>query len=452
MLNPAMHSEIDVIIRDIKAKKGGFVRSMYSPELFDLLVNGKSNLSDIKLYHDRSVKTNHEFLPLNFEMSSVVSTNTSSTLGASASKSFSLVSSMPTATTASASTTFSVNSSVPEVSLYEDNLKDVNVLDLMDEEDRAEALSPKSNSSTDTVVFDPKIVNCRTLNEDESSILTANDLDDVEPIPMPSETCEGNSVMPNNILNIISDMSLNTDNISSGNAFANTVWSNETEIVIADNSSNSSSSNIDEQQTPIQSFPEIDKCIPKWREIFPWMEWDPRKKTISCSLCEGIHKKLDSSSVVIIVKIFHPDDVFSVSKQLRVHSEKYTHKTAYIIDKKEIITTLHYLATVHFEILLLLMKLLLHPCAGLLIVRYVNENDEPEEHIISSYIGVVDKNPCEYLLSLGVSLKNLIVYVSNSRCEECQRCKGTKKAMYKHGTPARLPVIDRYLRYLWKTK
>ncbi|RXG73218.1 hypothetical protein Avbf_01979 [Armadillidium vulgare] len=89
MLNPAMHSEIDVVIRSIKEKREGFIKSMYFPELFDSLVNGNSKLSDVKLYHDRSVKTNHEFLPLNFKMSSVVSTNTSSTpAGASALKSF----------------------------------------------------------------------------------------------------------------------------------------------------------------------------------------------------------------------------------------------------------------------------------------------------------------------------------------------------------------------------
>lgn len=369
------------------------------------------------------------------------------------------------------------------------------------EEERNDPSSPSSNSSAETIVFDPKIVNCRSLSDEP---LEADDVLSVDDHIPQEGISGGGEAFQQNFQHLTTDLMtnfnhepFNNNNLVSANAFANTVWSTE-ESMSNRTTAVDPLALTNDRKEPVPSFPEVEQCIPRWKKIFPWIGWIPWSKQIFCSICQTIHNLIDSKQRAIVVKIFHKDDVFKVSKSLRIHSDKTSHKTALILQNKTLISTIYFLINSHFnefnsisEILTVLEDLLgksvlvspeilkcalsmlgeylehrvltslkkvkkfsviTDPCAGLLIVRWLNDDNEPEEHIISSFNSVIDKTPNEYLTTLGVNIKYQAAYATNVRCEECTRCKLTRKLPHRTPTSLRLPQLDRYLVFLWRRK
>lgn len=366
----------------------------------------------------------------------------------------------------------------------------------------------KDNSILSSNNFDPKIVMCESLSKEEIEVEIIDRRENNQaPLSDLSLSHAGmNNSFPQNISDLLMDFS--SMKPSNMNLFTNTVWSHDNEKLNQNNDiqmasstplvvSSAAKTNCVQRQP---SFPEVDKCIPKWEKVFPWVVWEPTIKKILCSVCQNVLQCTNPEGIVDVFEVSHPDDVFKVAKFLRAHSEKFTHKMAFILQNRSIISILYNLLIFHFSefnslseiltafndilddensnisqdtiecvivmlgqyledrILSSLMKcekfsIITDPCSGILIVRYLDSDNSPREHIISSYVNTTDRTPLQHLSSLGINVSKLAFYISNARCEDCVRCKFTTKvSLSKHSSSLRLPHLDRYLMFLWRTK
>lgn len=244
----------------------------------------------------------------------------------------------------------------------------------------------------------------------------------------------------------------------------------------------------------ITKFPDIEKCIPRWKEIFPWVCWCTEDNALYCLHCRELLRKsfpdqIKKSNVVVISS---SDKIFTVAKMLRNHHNSTAHTVAlYLYShitlvsfvsllinhyrdmkyEKEVMETVKGMfnysqltkegfvkmitevgrfierhlvknlkASKYFSIVA-------DQCRGILVLRWVQDNGKIEEHIFWSYILEWNLTPLQYLKRFEINFSHMTLYIASSLCQQCSRCQNM--TVIPASLPPRPPSILSFVGILW---
>ena len=246
-------------------------------------------------------------------------------------------------------------------------------------------------------------------------------------------------------------------------------------------------------------LPQLETFLPTWKKIFPWMQWIPSHHAIICNLCGKLFAALSHSALSASIKQIHnQNEIFSVSKCLRDHMDSTTHIYActllkdrklmsllvcflrwHLLEFKDIQDIQNALQVVGLvkeindstiRTMLQLLSQYLEDSVikklknrdveyyviadikeGVLVVRFLNDLIA-EEHLIGSFMTSNDTCPLDYLMKLGVPLKNLVGVSMSSPCDSYSCKCQMKKSTQNNDVNFRFPTKEKVVQCFWASK
>ncbi|KAL7636192.1 UNVERIFIED_CONTAM: hypothetical protein RMT77_012949 [Armadillidium vulgare] len=246
---------------------------------------------------------------------------------------------------------------------------------------------------------------------------------------------------------------------------------------------------------PASQFPDIEKCIPRWKQVFPWVCWCSVNNALYCIHCKALLTKYfpDKVDKSYIIYITSSEKIFSVAKTLRIHNDSEAHKSTiylysfnnliYLLsmcivyyrdikseyEMRELIESLFNYKDINLDTFAVAVKFIgsyvekslvdslkkskyfsvvADQCRGILILRWVTLEGNVVEHVFWSYLVHFKMTPMQYLKQFEISFDKMTLYIANSLCQQCQRCQNL--SVMQASLPPRLPSVISFTSYLWK--